>query len=154
MNVRRMEKLAAHLESIPRKSFDMTSWVDGKPLIDVPFFERDDYKILKRAHENEYKCGMTACVGGHACLVFPHLLKLTQGGVYLSKGNAFVSGHYALAQVLEICNAHAYALTSAYAEHTTPKQAARFLRRLIKQNPDCCDPVKRQLAELTEEQQV
>lgn len=124
MNVRRMKRLAKHLQGVPRRGFYMGTWIgpsyDGK---------RDEHALMN-ASKHQYECGMTACVGGHACLLFPELT--------LGKLRGVRGGTYWVARTLGLCLDHAEALVRDDAPHQTPKAAARFILNLVKKRPDCC----------------
>lgn len=134
MNIRRMEKLAAHLDTVPPRGFFMMAWITGYCRSD-----NDKTKVaqLKEAHKNEYKCGMAACVGGHAAIVFPNLLAYEHGCIVHAQ-HSELEGSEAIGRVLGLCIDHAMQLTAAGARHQTPKAAAKFIRSLIEKNPPCC----------------
>lgn len=137
MNVRRLEKLAAHLESVPRRGFDMTRWVRRSGQTD---YSDDATPALRAAHKNGYKCGMAACLGGHAAIVLPRVLRLSEGTVETVADSIWEQefGSDAIATVFGICEGHAERLTRPTAPHKTPEAAARAIRKLIKENPPCC----------------
>lgn len=129
-----MRKLADHLRKIPKKSFDMSAWINSNKSIG---YIEEDATHLRKAHKNHYKCGMAACVGGHAQVVFPRLLRSDSvGAPVFNPTNS--KGVIAMMNLLEICENHAFSLTMAGAKHKTPKAAARYIRDLIKKNPECC----------------
>lgn len=118
MNKRNIEKLARHLDRVPRRGFDMAAWIT--PPNPNEYVDVED---LKKAAANSYKCGMAACVGGHAALLFGKV------------GDSFVK---TVDKKLEICREHSFELTRHDADHQTPKAAARYLRKLARENPECC----------------
>ena len=128
-DLKALEKLADHLANVPRKGFRMQSWcgnIKGK--------------YFTRQHINrDYECGMTACVGGHATVMFPHHLKFFKGfniygdtvfGIQNKQTGSKDSG--AIADAFNITARQAAQLTDPYASHQTPKAAARYIRNLIK----------------------
>lgn len=145
MNVARMNKLADHLDTVPRHGFEMGVWITqyvsmkGDPLPTSTVI--DPVAALKAAHKNDYKCGMAACVGGHACVVFPRLLKFEFGNVHHARHRYLIADD-AIGKVLGLCENHANQLTRAGARHQTPRAAARFIRDLIRRDPPCCRGVR------------
>jgi len=113
-----LKKLADHLEKVPRRGFDMDTWMR------MPGTVRASLRDMKKASENDYKCGMTACVGGHAALLFPDIkidgwIKFSGGLRRMQKGLGLTRQ-----QADELCN-------HMIAEHRTPKAAAKYIRKLI-----------------------
>lgn len=135
MNVKRLEKLAAHLDKVPRRAFKMDSWVIGKD--GTTECERGAVTRIRQAAKNDFKCGMAACVGGHAAILFPDLLTIREGSLaYL--GERQVWDVEAFARAFKICREHALYLTTPIAMHQTPKAAAQVIRELIEEDPPCC----------------
>lgn len=132
----RFKKLIAHLRSVPRRGFNMFSWVRSRSGMD--YCSPRAQEALAKAHRNKYECGMTACIGGHAVTVFPRLLTFRKGivrGLRKTKSGKSVPGSRgstAISEVLGITEAQADDLTSPYALHQTPKEAALFLEKLLK----------------------
>lgn len=142
MNVKRMEKLAAKLDTVPRRGFAMEWWVKNK-MTDRHYemSNKEFIRSMSRAEKNNHKCGMAACVGGWAVTVFPKHLKYSEYGMPMTRDDD-ERGEYAIAKVLGICVDHAAKLTEQNAPHQTPKAAAKFIRRLVKENPKCCQEAK------------
>lgn len=137
MNVQRLVKLMQHLANVPAKGFNMKSWVLSNGEVDV----NATAKELQKAHEAKYKCGMAACLGGHAAIVFPKLLKLKNGFLYkydTDDSNDFaIHGTDVFAKVMDICYDHSSLLTRDNAPHHTPKLAIAALSKFIVNNPSC-----------------
>lgn len=135
MNRKRLLKLADYLEKIPNRAFDMRDWsriVDGK--------------VMSEQHvKNQFKCGMAACLGGHASLVFPRLLTLKKRGLELLSYSALYykteigrfapEGSEAFSKAFDLCSACAEEITSPDAMHKTPKRAAKILRLVANRKP-------------------
>lgn len=138
MNRRRLNRLADHLDSVPRRGFDMTEWI--RPAKDSE--EWATIAQLKKADTNDYTCGMAACVGGHAALLFPRVLTIIALQPQLvgqpALNNTLVA-YERIGHVLGLCPVHAEFLCSPDAAHTTPKKAARAIRALLALSPECCD---------------
>ncbi len=124
--------LADYLQTVPRQAFNMKHW----SLV-------IKNKVLGREHvQHNYECGMSACIGGHAALVFPHRLKLSAGEwgddtgdlstVRRDKFDNYRYGDVAFAHAFDLCQVCATKLTSNRAPHTTPKRAAQALRKLVR----------------------
>lgn len=131
MNKERLNKLADYLDTIPNKAFDMRSWVQ------FPDTSKEDIsqQAVSTARRNNFECGMTACLGGHAAILFPRLLKIDRGNVVYK--NDELEGTEAFAITFDICLYHAKNLTKYNASHRTPKKAAKAIRDLIKKSPEC-----------------
>ena len=124
-----MEKWAAYVYEVPRKAFFMGKWASCS------------VKDLRKAQKNDWKCGMVACLGGFATVLFPRKLKLLSygaGAQVVAYKDSCLRGKSAIAKAFDICYDHAQFLTSVTADHNTPKRAAAAIRKLIKQNPECC----------------
>lgn len=125
---KRRAKLAAFLSSIPDKGFNMCRWVSqGNRYVTPSRY----MAALKAAKRNKFECGMAACVGGYAVLVFPRLLTHSgEDGYPILREETWISGSEAIAKVLGITGTAASALCAGDAAHRTPKAAAKFLRSL------------------------
>lgn len=131
LNVARLEMLAAHLDQVPPRGFNMLWWVTKG------YIPGGSLRELRKAQANDYSCGMAACVGGHAAIVFPKLLTLRHG--YLSvPGRLLCDSVTAITETFGLCVNHAEWLTATDAVHQTPKAAAMAIRKLIEKNPPCC----------------
>ncbi len=124
--------LADHLRTVPTRGFDMKHWT--RVIKD---------KVLGRKHvEDDYECGMSACLGGHAALLFPHRLKLVgDAGDFVgelrsvrinSDKDDYLYGDEAFAQAFDLCTRCAEKITWARALHQTPKRAATALGKLVR----------------------
>lgn len=128
MDKKALLKLADYIAKVPVHGFNMKSWS-----------EVVEDEVLGQKHiDNELKCGMTACLGGWAVIVFPKRLKMMKGGV-LEYRYAFIEDvktdareAAAFAKAFDICERCANILTDSTALHDTPKKAVNALRRFVK----------------------
>ena len=118
---RRLLKLAAFLEKLPRKRFEYSYWVGT------------DWK-----GKTDLSCGTTACALGWATTI-PEFrvagLKLTQRGDPINY-RAGATGFSAAQGIFGISwdQAHSLFMPSTEAEHkATPKYVARKIRRFVKE---------------------
>lgn len=119
---RRLLILADFLEKLPRKRFDLSSWVgnewEGKA---------------------DLSCGTSACAMGWATTIpqFRKLgLRLSKYGLpYFGKGYYQTSGMHAAADLFGISDNEAYYLFMPYEEdiaaNATPKQVAKHIRKFV-----------------------
>jgi hypothetical protein len=132
-HVKRLLKLASHLETIPRKEFYIGSWQEL----------------------DESKCGTTACALGHACFMkeFKRIgLSMKITGNKLTGYNSLPVFKPTLAEDKKICGSkkqHGYHAAEAlfglsydeadslfssdsYNKNVTPKTVAKKIRRFVK----------------------
>src|SRR5712671_3581267 len=126
-----LNKLADYLSNLNPKGFYMGAWI-----------ARGNYSgilnnsVLRKAVKNDFKCGMAACIGGHAAILFPRRLKI-RNGLYTTNDQFYAE--HAFAKAFGLCTHHAEEITLDH-NFETPKQGAKFIRNLIKENPSCCTP--------------
>lgn len=116
-----LETLAAHLYQTPRRGFRMGSW---SSLIRGRFIDRNHLK-------NSYKCGMAACLGGHAALIFPGRLQISELSGCLYHPETDACGYEAFAEAFNLSWDDAFELCRPTAAHQGPRQAAAAIRALI-----------------------
>lgn len=109
-------KLADYLHTVPNKEFDMGDWRFDSP------------------------CGTTACIAGHAAMLFPRRFQLTTTCgkhdeykyYWFSHRASKLCGSSAFAEGFKISQGDAEQLTLYNVDSkATPKQAARAVRALV-----------------------
>ena len=115
-DIKGLEKLAAHLRDVPRKQFNMDSWIVTTP------------------------CHTSGCIAGHAAMLFPHRFKRelqysnnTTKGYYIRhihSGYVGVAG-FASAFRISIADADDITVSDRSIGFVTPKQAARAVTQLV-----------------------
>jgi hypothetical protein len=122
-------KLVSHLRALPkRRGFYQGFWVIG--CYNDVYAPNMNTSHLRKAAKNEYKCGMAACVGGHAALVFPRRLRIRDG--MLKTTDALYGGSKAFAHAFDLCTYCAEVITDGSARHRTAAAAAMALEGLVK----------------------
>lgn len=131
MNIKRLEKLADFLETVPRRSFDMGNW--------------QSRAATKPEGKQQGECGFAGCAMGWAAHA-----KLFRGLNFKNAMSAYGNGplgwqtisyrgltdFYAAAFLMDITYAEARFLfdPDSYPSRVTPKQVATRIRRYIKSN--------------------
>ena len=113
-DIKGLEKLAVHLRTVPTKEFDMETWITDTP------------------------CGTSACIAGHAALLFPERFKrkivhkddgYTSYSVVHRKSG--ISGSEGFGKAFNLMPKDAENLT-IWGFYQTPKQAAAGVTKLVK----------------------
>jgi len=121
MDKKALLKLADYLETVPRKRFDMMSWFIGP--------------IKWKPTRNNFNCGTSACIAGHAATLFPRRLGIRatdEGAAFLvpyNKKNGS-EGVSAFARAFNINRSLSQLLCNS-CTIKTPKQAARAIRKIV-----------------------
>lgn len=132
-------KLAGYLrKEVPKRAFFMLKWGQIGVVGEKTFMD------ICAARRNKFSCGMAACLGGHASVIFPRRLRLVFRDRYDTMGRleglgkaAGSIGRDAFASAFDLCEKHADDLTTGDATHQTPKAAATAIERLVRNYPKC-----------------
>lgn len=123
---RRLLKLAAFLDTLPRAKFDFSI-----------IARQDGLPFLKALKAGDKACGTVACAVGWMPAVFPRAFRWDTGGTVYPKNLSGVTGLdlYAAGQFFGLPdNDINYLFTpdsSGLREKATPKQVARHIRRYV-----------------------
>lgn len=114
-DIKGLEKLAQVLRRVPKKQFDIGTWLDETP------------------------CGTKGCIAGWAALTFPHRFKKVYYG-YTEGGRTYDVVHRASGKPAEVGFANAFRISYDDAEDLTlgnmskkrtPKAAAKAVMALV-----------------------
>ena len=113
-DIKGLEKLAAHLRTVPTKDFDMAEWI-----LDTP-------------------CGTSACIAGHAALLFPTRFRkkvVSKDDGYINYSvvhrQSGISGSEGFSRAFHLTLEDAEDLTM-WSFYLTPKHAAAGITKLVK----------------------
>ena len=117
-DIKGLTKLAQHIRRVPKKQFDIGTWVTTKP-----------------------SCGTVGCIAGWAATVFPSRFKKVLDFTYNDSGgtdycivhkSSGLEGEYAFARGFRISDRDAVELTlEKFSTKRTPKKAANAIMKLV-----------------------
>lgn len=129
MLVKRLQKLADKLKTVPRDKFDIEVWMDGLTHYDNLWCAKPNGKVLG-------DCGTTGCAMGWACTI-PSFKRAglkynVVKGCLTYKGNTYLDAAVAFFKI-DRETATSLFLDSGYNKHNpTPKQVAKKIEKGIK----------------------
>lgn len=127
MNIQRMEKFIDYLRTVPSYAFNMSVWFSqGTAKLRIDRFP--SRSELQQAYENKFKCGMAACLGGHAAICFPDELEISNHELIYKDSNGLYYNSEAFAKFFEISRRTAEYLTNPDAPHKEIEQAIHYLQ--------------------------
>jgi hypothetical protein len=124
---KRLLKLAAFLDTLPREKFDfaVVTRIGKKPMLEA----------LKAGHE---RCGTVGCAIGWMPAVFPRLVRWDENNYVCLKGDVddYNADRYAAERFFDLSDDEASCLfvpeSSGLGALATPKQVARHIRQFVR----------------------